>query len=90
MGARQSGLLTVECGELSGEIGVESGQVVFASCNEAGLEQLGEDAFVGILKKAQVGGKFVFEKKDVSDLGTNIDKRTDHLLLGIANMLDEA
>ncbi len=90
MGARQTGLMNVDCGDFSGEIGVDTGQVVFAHSSRNGVTQEGEDAFVDILKTAQAGGMFQFEKKSVEGRETNIEKRTDHLLLGIANMLDES
>jgi len=89
MGARQTGVMSVDCGSLVGEIGVEEGQVAFADCSEGAKEIEGEDAFIELLKASQSGGKFVFEKVALGK-DKNIEKRTDHLLLGIANMLDES
>ena len=89
MGARQTGVMSVDCGSVTGEIGVDEGQVVNAS-SKKGVEGVeGEDAFVELLKASQAGGNFVFEKIDLTK-EKNIEKRTDHLLLGIANMLDES
>ena len=90
MGARQSGVLEIDCGEISGQLVVEEGQVIHAAAELGGASLRGEDSFVELLKKAQKGGKFVFSKSTTAEYERNIEKRTDHLLLGIASMLDEA
>lgn len=90
MGARQSGELVVDCGELSGKLILNLGQVIFAECVNVESLEAGEAAFVSLLKGAEKGGRFVFEKAKTDEAPRNIEKRTDHLLLGIANILDES
>ena len=89
MGARQTGILEMDCGEIAGCLVVEEGQVIHSSSARGGSEFQGEDSFVELLKAAQSGGKFSFSKSDIESFDKNIEKRTDHLLLGIANILDE-
>lgn len=84
--ARRDGKLLVEGGSVEGELIFAEGQVVFARLT-AGT--LGEDAFLQLLRATRNGGSFVFISERFSEVETNIHKRTDHLLLGFANMLDE-
>lgn len=83
--ARRDGILDVDCGEVSGQIFFRQGQAFHALSR--GLE--GEDAFLSILRAAQKGGSFVFESAVLQETTQTIEKRTDHLLLGLANALDE-
>lgn len=87
MGARSDGRLDVDCASLWGSLFFREGQAFHAST--ADLE--GEDAFLAILRETQKGGEFHFTAERIDDsVETNITKRTDHLLLGLANVLDES
>ncbi len=84
--AGKNGHLSVDCGNLLGSLYLKDGQVFNASCEEAE----GEEAFLKILRNAQHGGSFNFSTNiQETNIPTNINKRTDHLLLGLANILDE-
>ena len=52
-------------------------------------EQVGEPGFVALLTAGVGGGGFCFIPESTSAREVRIDKRTDHLLLGFANMMDE-
>lgn len=85
MNAHRDGRLDVDCGAVYGTLYFEMGQIVSAISGEL----VGEDAFLQLLRVAQKGGDFNFTA-DADKTGTrNITQRTDHLLLGLANVLDE-
>jgi DNA-binding response OmpR family regulator len=83
--ARRSGRLSLEFREANAQLLFQDGQVCHAVFGQA----LGEEAFLSILKKAQHGGTFTFSAEDAGTYEKSIDKRTDHLLLALANLLDE-
>ncbi len=83
--ARRTGRLSVECREASGALFFHEGQVVHATF----AKDIGEEAFLKILRAAHKGGSFVFAAEEIQNVEKSIDKRTDHLLLGLANILDE-
>lgn len=82
---RQDGRLQIEVKELDGEMRFREGQVVFASF--AKFE--GERAFLELLRSTRSGGSFGFSAHLGSAPVDNIEKRTDHLLLSLANQIDE-
>jgi len=93
MGARQTGLLAIESAGLKSMMVVESGQITHCSIEGQDAED-GEALFVEVMRSAQRSGDFSFKKIEADDIPaeystSNISKRTDHLLLGIANILDE-
>ncbi|MFN8389536.1 MAG: DUF4388 domain-containing protein [Bdellovibrionota bacterium] len=83
--ARRNGRLAVEFRDANGTMFFRDGHVFHATL---GAES-GEEAFLTILRKAQHTGTFVFSAEDCGDVPNTIEKRTDHLLLALANMLDE-
>lgn len=83
--ARRSGLLEVDTKKASGFLAFLEGQVFHASAEG----QDGEDAFLMLLKQGRSGGRFTFVGGEVDELDTNIEKRTDHLLLSLASQIDE-
>lgn len=85
MAARSSGELSVQHGEFSGTMFLREGQVVHAVVGSV----QGEEAFLAILRQGQRGGSFSFSSAKTVTVDSTIEKRTDHLLLGLANMLDE-
>lgn len=93
MGARQTGLLEVDSDDLKAMLVIEAGQVGHCSIEGKDSED-GEACFIDILRASQSGGDFTFTRIEAEDIPeayseSNISKRTDHLLLGIANILDE-
>ena len=83
--ARRTGRLAVECGQNGGALYFGEGQV----CHATFGSDVGEEAFLQILRASQKGGSFVFAVEEIKHVETTIEKRTDHLLLGLANALDE-
>ena len=83
--ARKSGTLRIEFSDNSGVLGFEEGQVNYAKSKT----KVGEDAFLEILRQTQSGGTFSFSASERVEDEPNIEKRTDHLLLGLANLIDE-
>lgn len=97
--ARRSGVLEVETEALRGMLYLREGQVIHAQIDNGtqgssrkGAKQQpasGEEVFLQILRNAVKGGEFSFNVDDVAEVTHSIQKRTDHLLLGLASMLDE-
>lgn len=83
--SRRDGRLSTDFSNGSGALYFKDGQVYHA---ELGRE-VGEEAFLAILRASQKGGSFAFSVDDTLPAEKTIDKRTDHLLLGLANILDE-
>lgn len=83
--AGRDGVLEVDCSRILGTLCFQEGQVVYARCQD----KVGEKAFFTLLREAQKGGKFSFQSGRLHAQEININKRTDHLLLGLANVLDE-
>jgi CheY-like chemotaxis protein len=87
--SRSNGVLDVDvtdehgAGE-HGELAFDDGQLIHAKLNG----DVGELAVLHLLRRARHGGGFIFERGEVSQMKT-IDKRTDHLLLGLASQIDE-
>lgn len=83
--ARRDGKLSIESEGRKGELVFGDGQVVHAVFGDAA----GEDAFLEMLKVTKERGSFSFSVESVDAVQPSINKRTDHLLLGLANVLDE-
>ena len=84
--ARRDGRLEIE-GEnnVVGTLYLKEGQVIHAICGK----ELGEDAFLTMLRRTRGSGFFVFTAEIFENIEPTILKRTDHLLLGLANRIDE-
>jgi hypothetical protein len=78
-------VLRLQGAKANGELYFEEGMVVHAVRNET----KGEDAFLHLLKDTRRGGQFTFLGDVPLGAERSISKRTDHLLLGLASMLDE-
>ena len=85
MNACRDGQLDIDCGSVCGTLYFSFGQIVSAICEHS----VGEDAFLQLLRMAQKGGEFNFIANINELVEKNITQRTDHLLLGLANVLDE-
>lgn len=85
LASRGSGAMEVVFEQERGLLGINQGQVTYAQNGSV----FGEDAFLAILKNSQIGGLFSFLANGTFPQ-PNIDKRTDHLLLGLANIIDES
>lgn len=72
-------------GDNQGHLVFSKGQLIFA--RDYGEE--GEEAFVNLVKSAKRGGTFTLQLRSVDSVTPNIHKPTDHLLLEVANNLDE-
>jgi CheY-like chemotaxis protein len=83
--AHRDGVLSIEGSDSAGSLYFSEGHVVHASFGK----ETGEEAFLSILRAAQKAGTFIFLSENTSQVKKTIDKRTDHLLLGFANQLDE-
>ena len=83
--ARRDGKLVVESGAESGGLFFVEGHVADAEWSGA----TGEAGFIALLKAGIGGGTFHFTPEDTTGREVRIEKRTDHLLLGFANMMDE-
>lgn len=83
--ARRDGSLEVHLSDRVGELLFRGGQVFHANCGEL----QGEDAFLALMRAAQRGGKFLFSAEPPRLAAQNVLKRTEHILLGLANLLDE-
>lgn len=83
------GMLQVEFPETRGAVYFSSGHAVHADVTG----KVGEDAFLEILRLSQSGGGFEFRRvsAEVAERAVKqtIQKRTDHLLLALASVLDE-
>lgn len=87
LNGHRSGKLDVDCGKIYGTLFFEQGQVTSASTGS----DKGEEAFLTLLREAQRGGEFSFSGTLSGEhVERNIEQRTDHLLLGLANLLDES
>lgn len=85
MAARSSGEMKIQISDQDALIYVDQGQV----CHACYRHLEGEEAFLAILRDAQDGGSFNFSSSNALAMHKTIQKRTDHLLLGLANILDE-
>ncbi len=83
--ARRDGRLVVESGAEHGTLFFTEGHVGDAEWGTAS----GEDGFLALLKAGVSGGTFQFIPEQFGERAVRIEKRTDHLLLGFANMMDE-
>lgn len=83
--ARRDGRLEIEGEEITGSLFLKEGQVMHAVCGK----QEGEDAFLTMLRGTRGSGFFVFTNEIIEGIEPTILKRTDHLLLGLANKIDE-
>ncbi len=82
--SRSNGILEVAVTGDCGELAFDDGQLFHARLNG----DTGEAAVLDLLRRSRHGGDFNFER-GAAGRSKNIDKRTDHLLLGLANMIDE-
>jgi DNA-binding response OmpR family regulator len=83
--AKREGKVEINSGQVFGTLCFQQGQIVYASCRDL----IGEPAFLELLRGAQHNGQFTFTATALNGIKPNISKRTDHLLLGLANLLDE-
>ena len=83
--ARHEGKLEIEGENLAGQMYLREGQVVHAVCGK----EVGEEAFLQLLKGTRQTGAFVFINGVFDSIDVSLEKRTDHLLLGLANRMDE-
>ena len=83
--ARRDGKLEVEAENLAGVLHLKEGQVIHAVCDK----KEGEEAFLAMLRATRGLGVFSFTNESVDSIEPTIHKRTDHLLLGLANRIDE-
>ena len=83
--SRRDGRLSVEFSQGAGGLYFKDGHVFHATIGK----DVGEEAFLTILRASQKGGSFVFIAEESTGIEKTIEKRTDHLLLGLANILDE-
>ena len=83
--ARRDGKLEIETENHAGQVYFKEGQVFHVICGK----QIGEDAFLTILRSTRGAGVFSFTNESLEHVDTSIEKRTDHLLLGLANKIDE-
>lgn len=83
--ARRDGKLEIETEQHAGQVFFKEGQVFHVVCGK----QVGEDAFLTILRATRGAGVFSFTNENIEKVEPSIHKRTDHLLLGLANKIDE-
>jgi DNA-binding response OmpR family regulator len=83
--AGKQGICKINTPNRLGTFYFEGGQVVHAVTES----EEGEDAFLTILRASQGEGSFEFHAQELEGIPTTIEKRTDHLLLGLASILDE-
>lgn len=83
--ARVQGVLRIATEELRAKLFFADGQVVHAKDH---LRE-GEEAFLGVLRAARSKGRFYFDSEDTAAFLPTIHRRTDHILLSFANLLDE-
>ncbi len=83
--AKRNGVLEVEFSNISGVLYFQEGQL----CHAVVGDLIGEDALLDAIRHSQKGGTFSFSVEENLDTEVTIQKRTDHLLLFLANTLDE-
>ncbi len=83
--SRLTGRFDVDAAGNRGSLHFQRGQLVRAWSEEAE----GEDAFMLLIRSGRKGGKFVYSSSNSFSAERNVHKATDHLLLEIANSLDE-
>ncbi len=83
--AGKNGVCNISTPTRKGTFYFKGGQVIHAVADD----EEGEDAFLTILRASQQEGGFAFQSEELADIPTTIEKRTDHLLLGLASILDE-
>ena len=82
--SRSNGILDVAVTGEHGEMAFDDGQLIHARING----DTGETAVLELLRRSRLGGDFRFARSS-GGRSKNIDKRTDHLLLGLASRMDE-
>ncbi|MDD2942591.1 MAG: DUF4388 domain-containing protein [bacterium] len=82
----RSGVLVVETVTGKGTIYFHLGQIVAAQVGAVD----GEEALLELLRAAGAGGSFTFEAGSCAQVVKTIFRPTSHILLGLANVLDEA
>lgn len=82
--SRSNGILDVAVTGEHGEMAFDDGQLIHARING----DTGEMAVLELLRRSRLGGDFRFDRSS-GGRSKNIDKRTDHLLLGLASRMDE-
>ncbi len=83
--AQKTGTLHITTDSVQSTMHFKDGQVVHATSES----ESGEEAFLQILRIARGAGEFLFNSKQEFVDAPSIEKRTDHLLLGLASILDE-
>lgn len=81
----KTGKLELRCGDKTACLFFLEGQAMHAGFEE----QKGEEAFLSILRSALGGAEFHFGEIDGEIPVKNLERRTDHLLLNLASVLDE-
>ena len=83
--SRLSGRLDIDTNNLRGLLHFQRGQLISAWSDECE----GEEAFMLLIRAGRIGGNFEYCSEPNIQVTRNISKPTDHLLLEIANSLDE-
>lgn len=83
--ARRDGKLEIETESHAGQVYFREGQVFHVLC----AKEIGEDAFLTLLRATRGAGVFSFTNESLEHVEVSIEKRTDHLLLGLASKIDE-
>lgn len=83
--SRLSGRLDIDTNNLRGLLHFQRGQLIRAWSDECE----GEEAFMLLIRSGRIGGNFEYCSEPNIQVTRNISKPTDHLLLEIANSLDE-
>ncbi len=83
--AQKTGVLEIRVEVNVAEMHFRDGQVIHAKYED----ESGEEAFLSILRVARLSGDFIFQSNKQLSTSETIEKRTDHLLLGLASILDE-
>lgn len=83
--SKRNGVLEVEFSHTSGVLYFKEGQL----CHAVVGNTEGEDALLEAIRNSLRGGSFSFLVTETEDTQNTIQKRTDHLLLFLANVIDE-
>lgn len=90
--SRSDGVMAVESGEKSGSLVFEAGQVVHGEWYDAtqtDKRREGKAALLELLRVANNGGRFSYSAEKKENTKRTISERTDHILLSLANVIDE-
>lgn len=85
LASRRDGVLQLRLGARSGDIVFRVGQIVSANFEK----ESGDEALLEILKTMRNSGSFTFSAEDTSAAKQTIFERTEHILVSLANVIDE-